>query len=1351
MCVSARADEKIITGGFDLNALSGSLSSTNRTLNVRIDNYASPGELKITSAANGLDTILLHRFSPDSDGVIKVDSTFIDAKGFTGTLILKNLAFRLTKPKSVLIAGFDLNQPNNNLVLDSCTLYADTLDGLFLSWQGDSASHVDIRNSWFVARGSTTNTASIQIATGSVYLANCLFNFAGTINGSSISQRFEAYSNTANRVQFRLSGFASGGQDPAYSFAQNLIAFHGPVNTLGGDPYYVLSAQGFSDPRSSIQGNRMYSVWKGFDAPAGAKGLAGNKIDTLVNGMSALDGKLSTELWDWYTESGDRTTGMLSGSTATRRYNVLPGKTFVDTLIGKDSIRVTFKSADYPRMFRWNIGAPPDLLDSAYRSLPVLPGRLSFGAFQVDNIRDNSVAEYGKPILLAQSAGNLFLPQASTSRYQELRVFQNRSPGARVFALVDSGNTPRGIVIEPVLASAEKFEHIRFSRVVGAGQTVLEVSKDENVPDSLRFLKRIFDFRTSAATSGQVTFSSMWNTTKPWSKPNEGAWFWYWKAKDSLIPVTTTGVIWGDSLLYGSFTFGNQDTSFVAYLVEKLSVHPGLTTKTLSGATLLSGSAAGYQLYTDTSVVDAGRFGFATKGYKFTWTGRGAGDSLFLILKSPSHDAGVFVKVPTKPEADSLAYSADSTGYFRIPIGIQDSGKIFFVGVKYNVLAATPFSGIVNGVRVDSIYSTTPGVVAYRDLSQSDAQQLGSNKESVFQNTRYLGGKLDASVGLNVTRDYSIYLNITKPLTSDTAETWALIGDKWVNIRDLANVIGDTDKVLIRYSSQQPPPTSIVVLERFKAPDAYFNTNLDTTRTDSLVFTLSPKVPGTTNPVVAYCLEVSSLGIKGDRNEPKCVRQDPTQPTKLPIQANTAYAYRIVYFVGADTTTVPLRQPLVYPDQFGWDVKDALQGNPDLIALPQGRWQLVAMPAVDSSLKALLDSIPRTDTNQVRDTTMILGITQDKKGKTVFDSAQRYDSFRMGGTQAILLASSHPITLTLKRVTTPVRKSLKPEVVIIKSGWNLVGNPFPVRIWKNSIKPQKPHTIRWWQLMYDSSLSDKYRWDSTLLTLPPLRGFAYYSAQAESLIIDPNDTTPPAPVAHAKIAAGSGRLRIGIESPWGRSSMALVHGAGEYPVRYLPMPSSALELRVGGDGGYFLKPSQDLDRVDETVEIRSNREGTVRFVLGEGGQAPAFALIDESTGAVYDGSSAGEVPVSQGSRSYRLLAGDPAFVGEKTQAFLAAAPAAIALSQNFPNPARGITRIAIDWPATRSQDRRATLEVLDLQGRRLTLRRLEGIQVGRQLIEVDASAWRPGIYVYRLAVVTEGRVIRLQKRMLVTP
>jgi hypothetical protein len=1312
----APAEDRIITEPSDLKALSANLPSpSDRILTIRIDNYLNPGQLRITQTPVNLDTIRLQRFSPDSDGVITVDSTFIDVKDFAGVLILKNLAFRLGA-KSALIAGSDLNRPNHNLILDSCYLYADSLDGTFLSWQGDITSSVDIRNSWFVARAGKPGTKAIQLASGAVSFSNNLLNFPGTVSGVPITQKFEALSNTVNRVQFSLSGDFYNGAAPSLTFSQNLFAYHGPVNAFGGQDFFVASFPGFNASRTFIQGNRMYSVWKGFDYALSEKGKAGVGIDSL------FDGKSETELWDWYTDAKDPSTGMLSGNINLRRYNVLPGRTFVDTLIGSDSIRVNFKSATFPRAFRWNIGAVPDLVDSAYRPLAALPGRLTVGPFQVDNIRDNAIAEYGRPILLVQSAGGLFLPQAAASRYKEPRVFQNRIPSARVFALVDSGNTPRGFSIEPVMAGVEKFEHIRFGHVSGAGETVLKVDINKVMPDSLRYLKRTFAFGTSATVDGRLTFASRLSTDKeaqPWSAQGEGTWFWYWKAKDTLIPATAS-TIWGDTLVYGSFNYLNKDSTFIAYLVERLSVHAGSTSKPIPFATLQSGSAAGYQLYFDTSTVDPGRFGSATKGYKFAWTGRGANDSLLLILKAPAPGSQVFVRVPTKDDVDSLPLTEDTEGNFKIPIGGADSGKTFFAGVKYNVLAGTAFSGTVNGVSVDSLYSISSGLLAYRDLSQSDAQSSGTNREEVFRNTRYLGGKANASLGLNVTRDYDIAMQISKPISEDRVETWVMVGESWVNVTPIANTIGDSAHVVIRYAKQKPQPTQIVVLERFQAPDAYFDPKLNP-RTDSLIFTMSARAPGTPNPVLAYCLDVRTIGLNGELGSSQCLKQDPAVETRIPVQGNTAYAYRIIYYVGADADTVALPQGFEYPAQFGWDVKGALKGNPKLDSLPQGHWSLIAIPA-EKNLRQLLDSLPRAGADQVKDTTMVLDFKHMSTGKAEFDSLKRVETVTMGRSVGILLASSHRLILSVDHLPILPRKSPKPETLSTSMGWNLIGNPYPIVLRKDCIHPKRPHAVRVAQLIYDANTAGKYRWDTAAKAIPPFRGIAYYSTQPETLVIDPGDTTPSVPVvALAKAAAGSGRIRVGIESPWGVSGMALVRGAGEYPMRFLPSPSSGLELRVGGDGGFWIKPIKDMQRIDEPVEIRSDREGAARFALGEDEQPPAFALIDEATGAVYDAASARELPVSQGSHTYRLLAGDPSFVGEGTRAFLAAVPAATGLSQNFPNPARGLTRIAIDWPATQSRDRRATLEVLDLRGRRIALRRLEDIHVGRQLLEVDAS------------------------------
>ena len=289
-------------------------------------------------------------------------------------------------------------------------------------------------------------------------------------------------------------------------------------------------------------------------------------------------------------------------------------------------------------------------------------------------------------------------------------------------------------------------------------------------------------------------------------------------------------------------------------------------------------------------------------------------------------------------------------------------------------------------------------------------------------------------------------------------------------------------------------------------------------------------------------------------------------------------------------------------------------------------------------------------------------------------------------------------------------------------------------------------------LDYDAN-SATYSWDSLASALKPFAGYAVYVPSAETLTIDPSDTAAPPSAAHAKAAsfAGAGRIRLGVESALGRSSMALVRGPGEYPIPFLPSPASGLELRVGGDGGYWIKPVKDLSGIDEPVEIRAAASGTLAFTFACTAPGITFSLLDESTGAVYDAAAAQALPVAAGTNGYRLLAGDAAFVQAKARDFRAAVPSALGLSQNFPNPVRGLTRIALQWPAAKAQDRRAFLEVLDMQGRRVALRRIDGIKVGRQVVELDASGWKSGLYIYRLTVMAGGRTDRLQKRMLVAP
>jgi hypothetical protein len=1347
MAAAVSGEEKIIKGTDDLNAVSAYLpSAVDRTLTIRIDNYSSPGQLRIGLTNAKLDTIIIKRYSNDSDAAVKVDSTLIDAKGFTGTLVLKNIAFRLSS-KGILIAGFDLNKANRNLILDSCYLYADTLDGAFVSWQGDALSKVEIKNSWFVGRTSSTNAASINIAAANATLRNCLFNFSGTIT-ASVSTRFDALSNTVNRLQFKLTGNSQGGPDPIYSFSQNLFAFPGPLNGLGGDPFYALKASGFNEASSSIQSNRMYALWRGFDSPAGAKGIAG--LTQVTN--APYNNKVSTELWDWYTDQFDSGTGMLSGNAGLQRFNVLPGTDSAVSSSGTDTLTVFFRKADFPRSFRLSLGAQPLLADSAYRLRDPYAGSLSFGPFQVSQIRHNPAAANGKPLLLALSPDGIFIAQASQAKVLVgPSIFQNNTPSARVFALVDSGNTPHGSNVSPSHSSFEKFEGLTFAEVEQAGQTTPKSPGGDNkMPDSLRFLNRVFGFQTSATVNTSFVFkTAKYVGARPWSQEGDNGLLWYLKSKGSTVKALP-GTAPGDSLLYGSIpAFSNTDGIFFAYLVEKLSIHAGdgFRMPLETGAYLLSYSKNGYQAYPEAYAPDAANFDSISPGYSFTWIGRGAGDSAFYMVKRPSPSALAYVMVPGRSEPDFLVPQpkVDSAGYFRIPLDSADAGKSFFAALKYNVVAGQPpFRGVVDGVSVSNLVSSRSGRLGFRDLPLADARKLGDNPDSVFKNANYLGGKEIQASKLAITAIYNLAFPIGKFQNPDKVEIWWLEKGSWRNSSASGHVSGDSGYVSIAGGASH-----FVIVERFQAPDMYFKDSLAAVR-DSLIVILTPKLADT-GPVLAYCVEMISIHRDGTVAAGACEKKSPAQATRIKLDTANAYAYRIVYYEGTPDYSVQLPGDFVYPPQFGWSAKAILKDPAfsESRSIPAAEWRLVSFTAA-GKLKTMIDHVTPAGTEKFRDTTVVWGLKNLKDGSAAFDTAIRFDTLNIGPASAYLLASSRPIALDLDSLANLPRRTPKPETLSLNAGWSLVGNPYPIPLNRKSVRLKSGSRARLLELVHKGK---GYGWDSITTALKPFRGFAVYLEAKDVMFFDPSDTGSPAPAksAVAKAAAGSSRVRVGIEASFGEASMALVRGAGEYPIRYLPQPSPGLELRVGAAGGYWILPVDDLGRIDQPVEVASAQDGIARFSLGEDGRGPAFALIDQATGMVYDAAAAASLPVGQGTRSYRLVAGDPAFVAEKAGAYLAGAPAEMALSQNFPNPARGLTRIAVAWPATRERDRRAFVEVLDLRGRRLALRRLDEIRVGRQVIELDAGGWEPGLYVYRLVVTQGGRVTRLQRRMLVAP
>jgi hypothetical protein len=222
--------------------------------------------------------------------------------------------------------------------------------------------------------------------------------------------------------------------------------------------------------------------------------------------------------------------------------------------------------------------------------------------------------------------------------------------------------------------------------------------------------------------------------------------------------------------------------------------------------------------------------------------------------------------------------------------------------------------------------------------------------------------------------------------------------------------------------------------------------------------------------------------------------------------------------------------------------------------------------------------------------------------------------------------------------------------------------------------------------------------------------------------------------------------------------MQLFAGGGNRELPYLPAPGGGLEMQVGGDGGWFAKKVEDLLGIDEPVIIRSPAAARGRLELTREG-LPALRpdwrarLIHPASGQVLD--PAAGFSLAKGAQEYRLVAGSEAFLAGRLSAYKSGIPAGLILSQNYPNPFRAQTRIRLEWPAFAGEAagsaRKARLEVFDARGRRVHALDLGDIRAGRQEITLDGSRWEPGLYTYRLTVLTGGSRATLQKRMLVSP
>ena len=313
---------------------------------VTFSSYRNVDQFKLDAPTAKIDSLVFERRADmESDSVIRVDSTLFDIKKTRGIVVLRGLAFQLTNPKAVLIAGAETGKENLHLILDECFIYADSLDNTFLSWATGAGGNIEIKRCYFVTRNSSRDVR-INLIGGNILLANNVFNFPGAITTTAI-KKIDFRSNTINRTQFDFTGKIAGGVQASYDITRNLVAYPGTVDAYGGSQFWVTYISGFDELESKLQNNEMGPGWQGFDFPNSIRFTTSTNFK-----KDSYPGKTVSELWDWYV-AGDTLAGIVTGpNKRLDNFNVFPGTENFTWNLQSATAKVFFGSTLFPRQIK---------------------------------------------------------------------------------------------------------------------------------------------------------------------------------------------------------------------------------------------------------------------------------------------------------------------------------------------------------------------------------------------------------------------------------------------------------------------------------------------------------------------------------------------------------------------------------------------------------------------------------------------------------------------------------------------------------------------------------------------------------------------------------------------------------------------------------------------------------------------------------------------------------------------------------------------------------------------------------------------------------------------------------------
>jgi hypothetical protein len=396
----------------------------------------------------------------------------------------------------------------------------------------------------------------------------------------------------------------------------------------------------------------------------------------------------------------------------------------------------------------------------------------------------------------------------------------------------------------------------------------------------------------------------------------------------------------------------------------------------------------------------------------------------------------------------------------------------------------------------------------------------------------------------------------------------------------------------------------------------------------------------------------------------------------------------------------------------------------------QNYYKIVGLPGQTSfGISTILASngTQKTDWNVYYDNGASTNYYQEYDGTSTFN-------FTPGN--AFWVISKNPVTVS-KTVSTVTLSSDQSYSIALRSGWNLISNPFGISISWSDVKTKNNITQPIWSFVNSYTQSS---------TFDPYVGYYYYNSTSLSSLKIPYKTSlgkiSAEKLEGLKLSlkadnkevdaveiryderSNTGLDNYDIYSPgdlFVNASMSIVHSEGRERENILKE-----DIRPAlGEGQEY------------TLQVKNAKQQKLNLRVTDNTISEPVYLIDDELKNVVEINGDVKLQSTSKNKTYRLIVGKTEYISQLKKEYL---PTEFQLYQNYPNPFNPSTVIRYSIPAVETlhaTSQKATsqyisLKIFDVLGREISTLVNESKTAGTYEVEFNASNIPSGVYLYRL-------------------